>query len=78
VETDGSSRWTQIHDVPEDMKAIPVVSTQDFRPERMDVIFTAIESDLAAELEPWFAQTTPTFSTAAAFRYEEDTPMLCS
>jgi aspartate-semialdehyde dehydrogenase len=76
VESDGSSRWTQHNEVPDDMKDIPVVSSKNFRPEHVDVIFTAIESDLAAELEPWFAQTTPTFSTASAFRYEEDTPLL--
>ncbi|MDB5083215.1 MAG: aspartate-semialdehyde dehydrogenase [Bacilli bacterium] len=76
LEQDGSSRWTQTSDVPADMKDIPVVSSNDFRPEVMDVIFTAIESDLAKELEPQFGKTTPTFSTASAFRYEADTPLM--
>jgi aspartate-semialdehyde dehydrogenase len=76
LESDGSSRWTQSNEVPADIKDIPVVSSANFRPDHVDVIFTAIESDLAAELEPWFAQTTPTFSTASAFRYEEDTPLI--
>lgn len=53
-----------------------MVSSTDFRPEAVDVIFTAVESDLTKELEPWFAKTTPTFSTASAFRYEEDTPLI--
>lgn len=76
LETDGSSRWTQNTPVPGDMSGVPVVSSKEFRPDSVDVIFTAIESDLAKELEPWFAQTTPTFSTASAFRYFDDTPLL--
>lgn len=76
LEADGSSRWTQNVDIPCDMKEVPVVSSEEFRPEQMDVIFTAVESDLAKKLEPWFARTTPTFSTASAFRYEEDTPLM--
>lgn len=76
LEPDGSSRWTQSGDIPADMQDVPVVSSERFRPERVDVIFTAVESDLAAELEPWFARTTPTFSTASAFRYEQDTPLI--
>jgi aspartate-semialdehyde dehydrogenase len=76
LEADGSSRWTHSSEVPADMKDLPVVSSKNFRPESVDVIFTAIESDLALELEPWFASTTPTFSTASAFRYEEDTPLI--
>ncbi|SFL21040.1 aspartate-semialdehyde dehydrogenase [Paenibacillus sp. 1_12] len=76
LEANGSSRWTQSSPIPEDMKGIPVVSSKDFSPEKLDVIFTAVESDLAKELEPWFAQTTPTFSTASAFRYFDDTPLM--
>lgn len=76
LESDGSSRWTQSTQIPEDMREVPVVSSSEFRPGSVDVIFTAIESDLAMELEPWFAETTPTFSTASAFRYFEDTPLL--
>ena len=76
LESNGSSRWTQSAPVPADMLDVPVLSSQQFRPESVDVIFTAIESDLAKELEPWFAKTTPTFSTASAFRYYDDTPLL--
>jgi aspartate-semialdehyde dehydrogenase len=76
LESNGSSRWTLSTPVPDDMLDIPVVSSKEFDPSTVDVIFTAIESDLAKELEPWFAETTPTFSTASAFRYYEDTPLL--
>lgn len=76
LETNGASRWTQTVDVPADMKDVPVLASDDFRPDSVDIIFTAVESDLAQQLEPHFAQTTPTFSTASAFRYETDTPLM--
>ncbi|UVB75886.1 aspartate-semialdehyde dehydrogenase [Bacillus subtilis] len=76
TESDGSSRWIQSSEIPLDMKSIPVVSSKNFKPNEVDVIFTAIESDIAKELEPWFAKTTPTFSTSSAFRYESDTPLM--
>jgi aspartate-semialdehyde dehydrogenase len=41
----------------------------------VDLVFAAVESDAARELEPRFAQTTPVVSTASAFRYEQDVPV---
>src|SRR5262249_22154695 len=34
------------------------------------------EADVARELEPLYAKTTPVVSTASAFRYEDDIPLL--
>ncbi|MBX5467692.1 MAG: aspartate-semialdehyde dehydrogenase [Firmicutes bacterium] len=76
LEPDGASRWTQSAEVPDDMEAVPVVQSDAFDPKSVDVIFTAVESDVARELEPRFAATTPTFSTASAFRQEPDTPLM--
>ena len=42
----------------------------EFDAARVDVVFTAVESDAATELEPRYAKTTPVVSTASAFRYE--------
>lgn len=42
----------------------------------IDLVFAAVESDAARELEPLYAKTTPVVSTASAFRYEEDTPIM--
>ena len=42
---------------------------------QVDLIFTAVESDAAKDLEPRYAKTTPVVSTASAFRYEEDVPI---
>ncbi len=41
----------------------------------VDVVFTAVQSDAARELEPRYAKTTPVISTASAFRYERDVPI---
>ena len=42
----------------------------------VDVVFSAIESEPARELEPRWARLRPVFSTASAFRYEDDVPLL--
>ncbi|MBO3802916.1 MAG: aspartate-semialdehyde dehydrogenase [Candidatus Brockarchaeota archaeon] len=42
----------------------------------LDVLFSGVEAEVALKLEPEYARTTPVISTAAAFRYEEDTPIL--
>lgn len=76
LEADGSTRWVQSQEIPDDMQDIPVLSSDAFDPRSVDVIFTAVESDLAQVLEPKFGQSTPTFSTASAFRQEADTPLM--
>lgn len=42
----------------------------------VDVVFAALESDAAKQLEPQFAKHVPVLSTASAFRYEPDVPIL--
>lgn len=55
--------------------AMPVVDALHFDARSVDLVFTAVESDAARELEPLYAKTTPVVSTASAFRYESDTPI---
>src|SRR5262245_59443113 len=45
-------------------------------PGSVDVVFSLFESDAARELEPRFARAVPTLSSASAFRYEPDVPIL--
>jgi aspartate-semialdehyde dehydrogenase len=49
---------------------------KDIDPNKFDLVFTAIESADAKEIEPIFAKSIPVISTAAAFRYENDVPIL--
>ena len=43
---------------------------------RFDIIFTGIDAEPARVLEPQYAKSCPVISTASAFRYEEDVPVL--
>jgi aspartate-semialdehyde dehydrogenase len=72
----GILRWHNREEVPEYVRNMVVSKVEDIKPENFDLIFTALESDDAKEVEPRFAKTTPVISTAAAFRYENDVPIL--
>src|SRR5215207_9560904 len=72
----GILRWHNREEVPEYIKDMVVSKVDDVKPENFDLIFTALESDDAKIIEPKFAKTTPVISTAAAFRYESDVPIL--
>src|SRR5919201_3044250 len=53
-----------------------VSRVEDIDLREFDLIFTALESDDAKRIEPMFARSVPVISTAAAFRYENDVPIL--
>ena len=72
----GILRWHNREEVPEYARDMTVSRVDDINPENFDLIFTALESDDAKVIEPKFAKTTPVISTAAAFRYETDVPIL--
>jgi aspartate-semialdehyde dehydrogenase len=72
----GARRWWCAEEPSADVLAVPVENGDTFDPEGLDVVFSATESDVALEQEPRFAKTTPVVSTASAFRYEADVPLL--
>ncbi len=72
----GILRWHNREEVPEYVRNMVVSKVDDIKPENFDLIFTALESDDAKVVEPKFAKATPVISTAAAFRYESDVPIL--
>jgi aspartate-semialdehyde dehydrogenase len=55
---------------------LPVEDAETLEASRFNVIFTGIESDAAKALEPQYAKSCPVLSTASAFRYEDDVPVL--
>ena len=65
-------------DSPPDARVfdLPVENAADLDAARFDVIFSAVESDAARTLEPQYARSTPVISTASAFRYDDDVPVL--
>lgn len=72
----GILRWHNREEVPEYARDMRVSKVDEIKPENFDLIFTALESDDAKIIEPKFAKTTPVISTAAAFRYETDVPII--
>ena len=72
----GARRWFCDEEPPAAVLGLPVVRADRLDLDGIDVVFTAVESDAARELEPMFAKTTPVLSTASAFRYEPDVPIL--
>ncbi len=72
----GVTKWHQQEPVPEYARDMVVKQVSDIKPQEVDLVFTAIESDDAKIIEPKFAEHIPVISTAAAFRYDNDVPIL--
>lgn len=72
----GQVRWYADGALSPAIAALHVENAESFDAATVDVVFTAIDSGPARELEPKYARTTPVLSTASAFRYEDDVPVL--
>lgn len=72
----GSRRWWCQEEPLSEILEMPVVNAAELDTQGIDVVFSAVESEVAKVLEPRFAQTSAVISTASAFRYEEDVPLL--
>ncbi len=75
-DANGSSRWWCTEELPVEIGNMPVEDASSFDPTSVDIIFSTMDAGPAKELEPKYARTTPVISTASAFRYESDTPIL--
>jgi aspartate-semialdehyde dehydrogenase len=73
---DGSLQWYAEAPPDDNIFDLPVENAADLDAARFDVIFSAVESDAARTLEPQYARSTPVISTASAFRYDDDVPVL--
>ena len=72
----GALRWWCPEEPPAHLLDLPVENADGLELGGVDLVFSAVESDAARVLEPRYAETTPVLSTASAFRYEEDVPIL--
>src|ERR671919_1840327 len=72
----GILRWHNKERVPDYIEDMIVSRVEDVNSQEFDLVFTALESDDAKIIEPVFARSVPVISTAAAFRYENDVPIL--
>src|SRR5438445_9972611 len=71
----GARRWWCSEEPAPELLGLPLEDAARLDPARVDLVFAAVESDAARELEPLYARAVPVVSTAAAFRYEPDVPI---
>jgi aspartate-semialdehyde dehydrogenase len=72
----GARRWWCAEEPPAAVLDLTVQNGDGLDVSGIDVVFSAVESDAARVLEPQYAKTTAVVSTASAFRYEEDVPIM--
>ena len=72
----GALRWFCEEPPVEEVMEMPVQNAIELDISTIDIVFSAIESEQAKILEPKFAVAKPVISTASAFRYDEDVPIL--
>ena len=72
----GALRWFCQEPAVEQVMAMSVQNAAEMDVSGLDIVFSAIESDQAKILEPRFAKEKAVISTASAFRYDEDVPIL--
>jgi aspartate-semialdehyde dehydrogenase len=72
----GARLWWCAEEPPARLLDLTVQEASTLDPGSVDLVFSLIEADAARELEPKFAAAVPVLSSASAFRYEEDTPIL--
>jgi aspartate-semialdehyde dehydrogenase len=71
----GAFRWYGQEPLDPTFARMPVQDAAKLDASALDIVFSAVESDAARELEPLYAKTTAVVSTASAFRYEPDVPI---
>jgi aspartate-semialdehyde dehydrogenase len=72
----GAQRWWCAEAPPAACLDLPVEHADGLGLAGIVIVFAAVESDAARTLEPQYARTTPVLSTASAFRYEDDVPIM--
>ena len=61
---------------PDEVMGMTVENTGKVDPEEYDLAFSALPASVALGVEARFAEHIPVFSTASAYRYEDDVPVL--
>ncbi|WP_375760146.1 aspartate-semialdehyde dehydrogenase [Corallococcus exercitus] len=74
--SNGMLAWFVPEPLPEAIARMTVVSGDAVQAKDYDIAFSAVEADVARELEPRLARDIPVFSAASAFRYDADVPLL--
>jgi len=75
-DANGARRWWCVEEPADAHLRLPVQDAAQLDPGAVDVVFSAVEAEPARELEPRYAAAVPVISTASAFRYETDVPLV--
>ncbi|MBN9684363.1 MULTISPECIES: aspartate-semialdehyde dehydrogenase [unclassified Corallococcus] len=74
--SNGMLAWFVPEPLPEAIARMTVLSGDAVQAKDYDIAFSAVEADVAREIEPRLARDIPVFSAASAFRYDADVPLL--
>jgi len=72
----GMLAWFVQEPLSEKVANMTVVSGDAVKAGDYDIAFSAVEADVAREIEPRLAKDIPVISAASAFRYEVDVPLI--
>ena len=72
----GIIKWEVGGEIPEYIKTITVKKIDEINAAELDLVFSAVESNAARDIETKFAKDVPVISTSSAYRYEDDVPIL--
>ena len=72
----GIVSWEIGGEIPDYIREMTVKNIDQVDVSQLDLVFSAVESVAAREIEAKFAADLPVISTSSAFRYEEDVPIL--
>lgn len=72
----GIVNWQVGGEVPDYIKDMPVRTIEEIDASQLDLVFSAVESGAARDIETRFAKDIPVISTSSAYRYEDDVPIL--
>lgn len=72
----GIVNWQVGGEIPDYIKEMTVKKIEEIDASNLDLVFSAVESGAARDIESRFAKDVPVISTSSAYRYEEDVPIL--
>lgn len=75
-DSNGIVAWDVGGEIPEYIKEMTVKSISELDVSQLDMVFSAVESEAARDIETKMAANLPVISTSSAYRYEEDVPIL--
>ncbi|MEO2265265.1 MAG: aspartate-semialdehyde dehydrogenase [Nitrosopumilus sp.] len=72
----GIIAWDVDGEIPEYIKEMEVKTVDGLDVSQLDLVFSAVESEAAKDIESKMAVDVPVVSTSSAYRYEDDVPIL--